>query len=96
MDEPTTQTIIWSAIEIRIRYWPKRFAGHDHIEVERMSPRHAPLPITETGYRSAFALPEVCASHGGVVAFVRAWLDDAAKSEAWQDHEGAARQLSLF
>ena len=39
--------------------------GRDHIEVESLHPRKAPLPITETGYRSHFMEGRELARAGG-------------------------------
>lgn len=36
------------------------------------------------------------AAMGQPVALVRKWLDEAAASPDWRQHEAAARQLTLF
>lgn len=51
-----------------------------------------PLPITETGFRSAFVSGQVMASWTGPEDYVRAWLDEAAADPAWLK----GRQLSLL
>jgi hypothetical protein len=56
----------------------------------------AALPVTETGYRSAFIAGSVITLEGGLVAFVRDWLDEAANDPAWKAAQDAARQLALF
>ena len=58
--------------------------GQDHIEVESMMPKKAPLPITETGYRSQFVQPLGLVNDGGPVVFVTAWLDREAKCKDWK------------
>jgi len=54
------------------------------------------MPITQTGYQSLFLPASVFEDEGGPVAFVRAWLEDEAESEAWQHCKDASRQMSLF
>ncbi|WP_208180047.1 hypothetical protein J4T85_019435 [Sinorhizobium medicae] len=93
----TDHNIRWQGMAIRIRH-VSRWSGtdFDHIEVLTTEPERAPLPITETGYRSHFLHSEDLQAHGGAVAFVLAWLDHDAKGKAWQAHLLTSRQLSLF
>lgn len=96
-----THTITWRGLVIDIRYeacWLGTEGPFStaHLEVDVRSPERAPLPFTETGYRSHFTQAEVIAEAGGPVAFVEAWLEQAAKSAAWKQHEQAARQMTLF
>jgi hypothetical protein len=79
-------------MRISVRHVPNWGAGFDHIEVRSIEPEQAPLPITETGYKSHFIHGEELAEHGGPVSFVTAWLEHEAKSEGWQ----MQRQMSLF
>lgn len=96
-----THTIIWRGITIEVRY-DERWLDSDgplsiaHLELSTLDPERAPLPMTETGYRSHFTPATVIAEAGGPVAFVRAWLDHAAASKAWKNEEGTARQMTLF
>jgi hypothetical protein len=59
----------WNGIEIEIR-WNADYVVFDdgesmaHLEVESVKPARAPLPITETGYRSHFIQSQQCRSHG--------------------------------
>jgi hypothetical protein len=84
----------WRGIALEIGYIAKRFAGMDHIEVR--SAESVPLPITATGYRSLFILPEHLEEHGDPETYVLAWLDHEATSAAWKRYEAEDRQLSLF
>jgi hypothetical protein len=94
----------WNGITLEVRYCPswadyyEAIYGHPlaHIEVEAITPARAPLPITETGYRSHFTSAEEIAEAGGPVAFIRAALDSAADDPAWKKREAAARQYQLF
>ncbi len=81
--------ITWRGVEIEITYTPEKFGMVDHIELR--TENKAPLPVTETGYRSHFMNNGAVAHHGGAVAFVTAWLDHEAKRTDWSN-----AQLSLF
>lgn len=70
--------------------------GQDHIEVESVRPKKAPLPITETGYRSHFLTPLELINAGGPITFVSAWLDREAKGKDWQKRQSARQQGDLF
>ena len=70
--------------------------GQDHVEVESIVPKKAPLPITETGYRSRFVSPLELVNNGGPVVFVTAWLDREAKGKDWQKRQIVRSQGDLF
>ena len=98
-----TYSAEWNSIGLQITWEPSWLnlgdcLGHDmgHLQVESIAPEKAPLPITETGYRSHFTAPMTVASFGGPVAFVLAWLDEESQTAAWREREQAARQPSLF
>lgn len=97
-----TFALEWRGIAIHVRYaanWLNMAAkGYDtaHIEVEALDPERAPLPITETGYRSHFTSVETVAACGGPVAFVTTWLEEEAARPAWKAYEARSRQLTLF
>jgi hypothetical protein len=71
-------------------------SGNDHVEIESLRPRKAPLPITETGYRSHFMPPLDLMNAGGPVTFVTAWLDQEAKGKAWSKAASSKAQGDLF
>lgn len=94
-------TIVWQGITIEISYeanWLNMDGPYStaHLEIRATDPDRAPLPMTETGYRSHFANPAEIDAAGGPVRFVQEWLAHEAQSKAWKDHEAAARQYSLF
>lgn len=102
-DHIETLTTTWNGITIEISYEPcwlsiRDHLGNDvaHLQVRSVSPPRAPLPITETGYRSLFTSPKAVAAFDSPVAFVLAWLEEEALTPAWRSREFAARQLSLF
>ena len=70
--------------------------SQDHIEVESIVPKKAPLPITETGYRSHFLPPLELLNNGGPVTFVTAWLDREANRKEWQKRQVIRQQGDLF
>jgi hypothetical protein len=84
----------WQGQPLAIRYTPcwliTPFGALGHLELRA----GAPLPVTETGYRSQFLdnPPE----DFDPAAYVTAWLDREARSPAWQVQREAARQGSLF
>lgn len=80
---------MWRGVKIEITYTPEKFGMVDHMELR--TENKAPLPATETGYRSHFMNKGAVAHHGGVVAFVTAWLDHEATRNGWSND-----QLALF
>lgn len=100
---PTTATTLtWEGFSLAISYDPQwlrasdDYPGRAHLEVRVIEPERAPLPITETGYRSHFLLSGIVEEAGGPTAYVRAWLDEAARQPAWRKARDRWRQLSLF
>lgn len=67
-----------------------------HIELRTVKPAKAPLPVTESGYRSHFEHAEAVAEYESVTAYVLAWLDHEAQKSSWQVTENEARRYSLF
>ena len=67
-----------------------------HFQVRVLAPSDARIPITETGYRSHFVPRELVAEYGGPMAFVLAWLDEAAETTAWKESVEQVRQLRLL
>ena len=102
--ETLIETLVWDGVSIEVRYEPDWW-GHSrfgpdrqvaHLELEAISPKRAPLPITETGYRSHFLPPGEVEQAGGPASFARAWLDHEARTPAWRKAEAKRRQLDLF
>lgn len=91
--------LTWRGIEVAIvfqRDWTGLpDCSYDHLEVMSVVPRQ-PLPMTETGYKSAFVPAGSIDQLGGPLAYVTCWLDHAAKSAAWKAIERGTRQGSLF
>ncbi|MEO1146802.1 MAG: hypothetical protein AAFY26_14540 [Cyanobacteria bacterium J06638_22] len=93
-----THRFTWEGIEIELSYEPRAHGGAiAHLEVRSIEPARAPLPITETGYRSHFhPVGTVEATEGTLIEQVAAWLSEEAKSTRWQKHLVESRQFSLF
>ena len=83
----------WEGIQYDLSYTqPTYCAPYHHIEI------HAAcrLPVTETGYRSHFILPQELALWPSVEAFVHDWLTVAASTAEWKEYKQQSQQLSLF
>ena len=97
--DTTDHHMDWEGIALLVKWCP-HWLGEDayypiaHLEIHAAN--KAPLPITETGYRSHFIDKEAVEALGGPVAYARAWLDEAAASPEWKAKVAASRQLSLF
>jgi hypothetical protein len=97
--QPQIQThrFTWQGIEIETIYTPCRWGVIAHLEIRSIKPERAPLPITETGYRSHFHPRGTVEANGGDVrAQVTAWLDEEAVTSAWWRYVEASRQGTLF
>lgn len=93
----------WRGVDIEItfeRHWLSIARDHDlaasHLTVTAVQPKRAPLPITQTGYRSHFLHFEAVDQAGGPVGYVSIWLNAMARSREWIAYEQASQQLSLF
>ena len=92
----------WNGALLEITYepqWlPPGILGEDlaHLQVCSLCPTDAPLPITETGYRSHFIAASAIAAGGGPVAYVDVWLTVESDAPSWQAREQATRQLTLL
>lgn len=96
-----TEALVWEGVTLSITYEPSWLAisedyGPAHLAVHVVAPERAPLPITETGYRSHFLARGLVEEAGGPVAYVRAWLDEAAQEPEWKQAQARRAQLSLF
>jgi len=71
----------WYGLAVSVKFCPdwsetyKEAQGQAlyHIEIEGDGRR--PLPMSETGYQSAFVAASVIEAWGGVEAYVRGWLN---------------------
>ncbi len=98
------ERLVWDGVTIELRYetdWgglSEMGPAHQiaHVIVRVLEPVGAPLPITETGYRSQFLRPWEVEEAGGLAPFVRGWLNEAACQPVWRRVQTAWRQLDLF
>ena len=81
---------------IEATYTPLKWNVVAHLEIRSIKPDRAPLPITETGYRSHFHEPGTVEAHGGDVVAVVAWPDEEAETKAWMLYVETNTQYSLF
>ncbi len=99
-----TETLVWEGVTLEVRYEPdwsglsELGTGRQlaHIQLEVVAPVRAPLPVTETGYRSEFLSVEAVEQAGGPAEYVRRWLDEEARKPVWRRDEAGRRQLDLF
>lgn len=101
-DEVFEFETVWQGIELKINYCPRWMcSGCDemitqHIEIR--STDKAPIPITETGYRSCFLMgTDVLEEYqNDPTQFVLAWLNEASQTKKWKNHVEQSRQGDLF
>lgn len=88
----------WEGIEIEETYVARSWGGViAHLEIESIQPPRAPLPITETGYKSHYhPCGTVEANGGDVVAQIVAWLNEEATKPEWRAYAAKSRQGELF
>jgi len=105
MENKDVFNITWQGINIEISCCePSYMKSHRdiygyvmlHIEVKSISPEKAPLPITETGYKSIFIAQPDLAGKGGALKYVTSYLDEKAKSKKWRNCQKNSRQFNLF
>ena len=98
--EKEVSTITWRGIKMTINYKPKYFestkTGFSIAHLEVITENKAPLPFTESGYRSHFTDAGDIEAYGTAIDFVKAWLAETAKSKKWIAQELKLNQLSLF
>lgn len=105
MENKDVFIVTWEGIEIEITCnEPDYMKSHReiygygmfHIEVRSISPEKAPLPITESGYKSIFISEPELAEYGGALKYVTSYIDHEAKSKEWRNCQQNSRQFSLF
>lgn len=70
--------------------------GGSQIEIIVLKPNRAPLPITETGYRSHFLGHDELRRAGAAVRFFLGWIEREEASKQWSKVEFKWRQGDLF
>lgn len=92
-----TAKLVWRDVTCRVRHTPNYLSkGWSHIEIIVVTPKRAPLPITETGYRSHFLDEELLKKAGGPVRFFLDWIEREATTKAWAKADFKWRQGDLF
>jgi hypothetical protein len=95
-----TEELVWRGTSVSVVYKPDH-AGHkdfrlSHLEVRVVAPEGAPLPVTDTGYRSHFLPAGIVEEEGGPARFVEGWLNAEAQTKAWRRIEARWLQPDLF
>jgi hypothetical protein len=94
------QRLDWRGVKLTVTYDPAYFPSASyhsaHLEIRVLSPEGAPLPISDTGYRSHFLPKGYVADAGGPADYVRSWLDRESSSPAYRRALDRWRQLDLF
>ena len=70
--------------------------GWTQLEIDVVSPKGAPLPITDTGYLAHYIDADELAATGGIAEFFTAWLDREAATKRYVNAEFRWRQLLLL
>jgi len=103
MHNMEVQTFFWQGIKIELKVSVpyscyRKTYGHDmyHIEVSSIEPERAPLPISETGYRSIWLQEPQLEEFSGALAYVTEFLNHEAKSNEWKQQHEETRQYQLF
>ncbi len=92
-----TAKLVWRDVTCRVRHTPNYLSkGWSHIEIIVVTPKKAPLPITETGYRSHFLDEDLLKKAGGPVTLLPRLDRARGASKAWAKTEFKWRQGDLF
>ena len=98
--QPIQTAMTWQDIEISIYYKPRwiKSSSISHLEIHSLEPDRAPLPVTETGYKSHFFHSDEIFFEMALKQMVEQWLDEAAQSPKWQAYTSSQQnqQLLLF
>lgn len=88
----TLDTLVWEGVTLLVSYEAAWLGlGHGeledptaHLELQVLFPRGAPLPVTDSGYRSEFLPCGLVEAAGGAEAFTRRWLDERKDTLFWR------------
>jgi len=98
-DKIEESTLTWKGIKITIVYKSNYFdskSGFSIAHLDITTENRVPLPFTESGYRSHFLDASGLEEYGTPTDFVKAWLEESAKSKEWKAYEKKKNQLTLF
>ena len=89
--------VVWRHITCRLLHTRDYLEpGWTQLEIVVVTPKDAPLPITEPGYLAHYLSEDELVAAGGAVAFVTTWLDREATTKRYAEAESRWRQLPLF
>ncbi len=95
MKHLSTEYIIWDNIKIEIitEQWPCDIIG---FQIRSIEPKDMALPITKTGFTTAYVYKDRIAEYGSASDYAMAWLKDSAEKPEWKKKEQSLRQMNLF
>jgi len=102
MSQYIESTMVWRGISMTVRYnscyfkSPYKTSDFSIAHLEVITDNKAPLPFTESGYRSHFTDASEIEEYDTPIDFVKAWLAVTAKSKHWKKNHGQHNQLTLF
>lgn len=92
-----TERITWRGVLCRVSHQPNFMGeGWSQIEIQVISPRGAPLPLTETGYFAHYLAEDELTAQGGCARYFEAWLTREAGSARYARALARWKQLDLF
>lgn len=88
--------VFWQGFNIHIGFDPVWLQEQGLVHITVQSENRQRIPVTETGYLSAYFPLDFVSEYASIEGFVIEWLDEFAELQEWQDYYQASRQLSLF
>ena len=92
-------TLLWRGIKMEVVYKSNYFDSSNGFSIAHLditTENRVPLHFTETGYRSHFFHASEIEEYGTPIDFLKAWLEESAKSKTWKAYEKKKNQLTLF
>jgi len=79
----------WDGITMDVSYNPfwKLFQKEVHLQIVAVSPERAVLPLGGMDYVMAIVNPHWVAECGGIVGWVRNWMDQFASEDWWIEYK---------
>ncbi len=73
----------WCGIRISLQHVHDYCGVIEHLEIRSIDPEKAPLPITDTGYKSHFLTKASLHAYGSALNYVLVWLNEEAGKPEW-------------
>ena len=89
--------LVWHAVTCHVLHTRDFMSpGWTQLEIVVVTPKGAPMPITETGYLAHYIDAAELVAAGGPVAFFTAWLEREAATKRYAKAAARWRQLPLL